>query len=287
MDDLRASNLIAEIQVAGNPDWQASGFGALWVATGSGASVERIDTTKNTVVASVAVDDPCLDLAVGFGSIWSPSCADDAVDRIDPVTERVVARIAIPGLPTDGEGQLVAALGSVWLFVDDAGSLVRIDPQTDRVAATYHVGDGGVSVVATTDALWAAEPGDSDVLQISPAGKVLRTIDVAQTPRFETAGEGAIWVLGQSDGNVTRIDPASGVVVATIAADLAGTGGCVASGGGFVWATLDGTPVTKIDAKTNRVVAQYFGDGGDCISYADGSVWLSNNGAGTVWRLRP
>ena len=47
---------------------------------------------------------------------------------IDPATNAVVATVPVGGVAGDGEGQLVAAFGSVWLFADNQGTLVRIDP---------------------------------------------------------------------------------------------------------------------------------------------------------------
>jgi streptogramin lyase len=116
---------------------------------------------------------------------------------------------------------------------------------------------------------------------------VLRTIPVGGSPRFAAAGEGGVWVLGQLAGELDRIDPGTGSVVANIAVEVPGSGGCVATGGGSVWITMPGTPVSRIDPATNKVAEQFAGAGGDCISFSDGSIWLSNNDAGTVWRIRP
>ena len=285
MDDLKADRLIAEIDVDGNPDWQVTADGALWVATGQ--SIVRINETSNAVVAAVDVRSPCLSLTAGFGSVWSPSCATHQVYRIDPATNAVVASIPVGGVAGDGEGQLVAAFGSVWLFTDDHGTLVRIDPKTNQVAATYTLGGNPVALVAAGDSLWATVPGSNAVLQIDQRGKVVRTIDVVTQPRFEAADKDAVWVLGQDQGDVSRIDPVSATVVATIPVEVPGSGGCVATGGGSVWITMPSTPFSRIDPKTNKVVEQFTGPGGDCISYGAGSVWLSNNDQGTVWRIRP
>lgn len=287
MDELRATRLIASISTGGNPDWQTSAAGARWVATGGTSTVARIDETTNAVVAAVEVHSPCLSLAAGAGSVWSPSCDDNAVDRIDPATNTVIASIAVPGLPPSGEGQLVFAFGSVWLFTNTPGVLIRIDPARNAIAGTYQVGGEPVALVATDTALWATDPNANTVLEISPTGTVLKSIAVGPSPRFIAAGEGGVWALTQGDGAVTRIDLGTGEVVATIQLEVPGQGGCIATGGGSVWVTMPGTPVSEIDATTNVVTAQFKGTGGDCIGYAAGSVWLSNNSFGQVWRIRP
>jgi virginiamycin B lyase len=286
MSDLESTRRLAEITTGGHPDWQATLDGDLWVALGD-QDVVRIDAASNAVIASVPVASPCLSLAAAYGSVWSPSCTGNEVDRIDPRTNTIVAHIPVAGIPGHGEGQVAAAFGSVWLFTDEEGTLGRINPTTNKVAATYPLGAAGISIVAAGDHLWATAPDAGAVLEIDTSGHVVATIPVGPGPRFIAAGEGGVWALNQGDGTVARIDPAMGRVVATVAAEVPGNGGCIATGGGSVWVTMPGTPVLRIDPMTNTVVEAFQGDGGDCISFAQGSVWLSNNGQGTVWRIKP
>jgi len=100
-------------------------------------------------------------------------------------------------------------------------------------------------------------------------------------------GEGAVWTLNQGDGSISRIDPKTNKVVATIDAGIPGDGGEIAAGEGSVWATVFGFPITRIDPATNKVVQQFVGAGGDAIRVGLGSVWLSNLEAGNVWRIDP
>ena len=93
--------------------------------------------------------------------------------------------------------------------------------------------------------------------------------------------------MNQSDGSVSRIDPGSGNVVATIPAKVPGEGGCIATGLGSVWVTMPETPVLRIDPKSNKVIERWTGGGGDCISVGFGSIWLSNHAVGNVWRIKP
>jgi YVTN family beta-propeller protein len=128
----------------------------------------------------------------------------------------------------------------------------------------------------------------STVERVDPsAGKVTAKIRVHPGPRFLAAGEGAVWVLNQSDGSVSRIDPHTSHVEATILVNVPGEGGCIAAGEGAVWVTMPGTPVSSIDPDKNVVTEQFTGVGGDCISTGFDSVWLSNHALGNVWRLSP
>jgi streptogramin lyase len=113
-------------------------------------------------------------------------------------------------------------------------------------------------------------------------------ITVAEGPRFSTVAVGSLWVLTQSDGNVTRIDPATNKVVAVIPVHVPGKGGEICFGGGFIWVTMDGNPVTRIDPVKNKVVDQYGNyPKADGIRYGFGSVWVSDHGKGELWRIDP
>jgi len=46
-------------------------------------------------------------------------------------------------------------------------------------------------------------------------------------------------------------------------------------------------PFSKIDPRTNAIIEQCKGVGGDCIGAGLGSVWLSNHDLHNVWRIRP
>jgi YVTN family beta-propeller protein len=116
---------------------------------------------------------------------------------------------------------------------------------------------------------------------------VVETIAVGKQPRFLAVGEGGVWTLNQGDGSVTRVDPKTNKVAATIEAGVPGPGGDIAAGEGSVWVTSFGFPISRIDPETNKVVQQFVGDGGDALRVGLGSVWLSNLRQHNVWRLDP
>jgi virginiamycin B lyase len=281
--------VIAQIDVGGAPqapDWQVSGFGSIWVANSAKGSIQRIDPRTNRVIAAIRVDDPCNGLAAGFGSVWAPGCADELVTRIDARTNKVVAQIHAH-IFSEGEGLIAAGGGGVWVVTADK-VLSRIDPSSNGIVAKVSVPKGSTSAVVGFGSVWVASYDTGTVVRVDPArNKTDATISVGPGPRFLAAGEGSIWVLNQKDGTVSRIDPATATVVATINAQLFGDGGCIAAGLGAAWVTLPGAPLTRIDAASGAVTEQFVGQGGDCLSVAFGSVWLSNHAFGNVWRIGP
>jgi hypothetical protein len=66
-------------------------------------------------------------------------------------------------------------------------------------------------------------------------------------------------------------------------------GGNIAFGEGYVWITQTGFPLTRIDPQTDkeRIVQQFWGEGGGLMTLVPGAIWLSNTGQGTVSRLDP
>ena len=75
---------------------------------------------------------------------------------------------------------------------------------------------------------------------------------------------------------MSRIDPLSNRVVATIEVGVPDPGGDSAVGESFVGVTAIGKPFSRIDPGSNRLVAQFVGEGGDALRIGHGSVWLAS-----------
>jgi len=117
--------------------------------------------------------------------------------------------------------------------------------------------------------------------------KVLGTIPVGPSPRFLAVGFDSVWVLNQGDGTVSRIDPVTNRVIATIQLEIPGAGGDIATGSGAVWVTNLGKPLSRVDPATNQVTAQFVGPGGDALRVGLGAVWLCSFGLQQLWRIDP
>jgi YVTN family beta-propeller protein len=269
-----------------NPDWFTTTRDGLWVTSSRSNVVTKIDASTNETGATVTVSHPCSGLAVGFGSLWIPSCGDHALVRADIKTGKIIASVAAG--PAQSEGGVTTGEGSVWLVTDKAGVLSRIDPRTNRVAATINIPSGSYNPLYAGGYVWVTSNEHSELIQVDPkTNRVVRTIPTGKNPRFLTFGDGSIWTLNQGDGTISRIDVKTATRVANIEAGIPGFGGEITFGFHSAWATLFGFPITRVDAKTNKVVAQWNGPGGDSIRAAHGSIWLTNYKTGDVWRFAP
>jgi DNA-binding beta-propeller fold protein YncE len=233
----------------------------------------------------ITLEKPCSGLAFAFGSLWIPSCGSHNLVRADARTGAIQATIAAS--PADSEGGITTGAGSVWLVTSASSELDRIDPSTNAVVARIQLPKGSFNPIYAGDSVWVASNEGNSLVRVDPStNKIIGSTPIGPKPRFLTVGEGSVWVLNQGDGTVSRVEASSGKLLATIPAGIPGLGGEIAYGGGSVWATVFGYPITRIDPAKNKVVQQWVGKGGDSIRYAHGSVWLTFLSGAKVWRLK-
>jgi virginiamycin B lyase len=276
----------AVFSLPGVPDWLAVDD-HVWVSNSPKHTVHQLDPKTNTVLATIPVGQhPCSGLAAAFGSLWVPNCGDKTVSRVSLKDAKVEATLPF-GVP-DSEGGIAAGAGSLWLMTDKNGTLTRIDPATNKAVAEIFVAPGSYTVAFGEQAVWVTSTEKSVLTRVNARTNVVEhTIPVGPKPRFLAVGEGSVWTINQGDGSISRVDVKTNKVVATIEAGIPGNGGEIAVGDGSVWVTSFEFPITRIDASTNKVVQQFYGEGGDAIRFGLGSVWLSNLRAANVWRLDP
>jgi ABC-type branched-subunit amino acid transport system substrate-binding protein/predicted Ser/Thr protein kinase len=193
-------------------------------------------------------------LAAGEGSLWALGLDGTTLLRVDPATNEVEKRFRLDRRAAD----IAAGAGAVWLKAD--GKLSRMDPRTGAILSTTKLPSGG------------EYPGDVP----------------AQNWGYPqvAVGSGAVWVINENR-TVSRVDPATGKVVARINVDAV----TLAAGREGVW-FLSGDEtrlVGSIDPRTNRlgqkikVGAQHL----SAVAVGDGGVWASAEGDGLVWRIDP
>jgi streptogramin lyase len=276
----------AKIALGGSPDWIAIDTD-VWVSNKPKNSVMRLNRQTKTLVQTITgFHKPCSGLAVGFGALWVPNCGDQTLARVDLTTGHILQ--TIPVNIADSEGGLTVGDGSVWVLTKDKSSLARIDPQSNSTSSIINVPDGCYTPAFGFGSVWVSCTKQNTVLRVDPkTNSIANTIPVGPEPRFLTVSEDAVWTLNQGDGTVTRISPANNTVAATIELGIPGPGGDISAGEGSVWATSFGFPISRIDPKTNRVVQQFVGEGGDAIRAGNGELWLSNYKSGVEWKLNP
>lgn len=276
----------AIIRVGRTADWVATGDGAVWVGSTGPNAVSRIDPRTNTLIATIRLPgNPCAGLALGARALWVPLCAKpNTLARVDLHTREVTLVAGIG--PADREGGITTSPDSVWLIVDRSATLARIDPTSNHVRQTVHVPSGSFNPLYSAGQIWITRADGAAVTAVDAAtGTISTTLRSGPGPRFLTSGGGAVWTLNQGDGSLTRIDTKTMRVIQTIPLGTPGHGGDIKFGGGMVWTTMEGIPLTVVDGKTGRVLCQWAGPGGDSLGIDHDAIWLTNYGAGTISRL--
>ena len=123
---------------------------------------------------------------------------------------------------------------------------------------------------------------------------MVEAITVGSNPGRLAVGEGGVWTLNRGDAGgtgpraatVSRVDPKTNKVVATIPVGDLDPAAEIAAGEGSVWISAPGVPITRIDPRTNRAVQRFTGEGGGAILVAHGSLWVAA-GAQKTLRLDP
>ena len=277
----------AKIHTGGDPDWLAVGFGSIWVSVPKNDEVVRINPVNNAIQARIKVPgEPCYGIGIGKTHAWVWTCKGQTLARIRP-WDNVVDRTIPVHIAPHGEGAIAVAHNSVWFVGNDDGHSSQLVRLTGSAPQKTGVGADSAVVNAAFGSIWVTSSGEDKVYRVDPMDlKVTAMISVPAGPRFTTIGGGAIWVLSQSDGSVSRIDPLRNKVVAGIQAGVPGAGGDIAYGGGYLWVAAAGTPVSRIDPQSNKVLDQYGNyKGADAVRYGFGSVWVSDHVKGDVWRI--
>jgi hypothetical protein len=191
-------------------------------STGTPELAATIQMPRGTVAGGIAV---------GAGSVWvgvtpTQSGGQAALVRIDPSTNTISGSLELPHAPF--REQIAPTDDAIWIAVD--GQIQRVDPVSMDVIASIPIPGGAASaVVADATGVWAADPGDHEIVRIDPGtNSIAARIPVGNAisgyADHLRLGFGSVWVVGptlvnsntENGGNVVRIDEASDVVQARI-----------------------------------------------------------------------
>jgi DNA-binding SARP family transcriptional activator/ABC-type branched-subunit amino acid transport system substrate-binding protein/streptogramin lyase len=185
------------------------------------------------------------------------------------------------------------------------GNAGALDPRTGELLATIPLGTSPTSIAVGEGSVWVLDADDRTVSQIDPRKRALvRTFSTGSTPTDLAVGAGAIWIgngVPQArtalPESVSRFDPESAVVGGTIPLSRANGAALVwvprgdlrphvAVTDAAVWVVNPDLSVSRIDPRTNRVVAGVAGVRAVSIAAGEGEVWVVND-QGEVVEIDP
>jgi branched-chain amino acid transport system substrate-binding protein len=237
-------------------------------ATNHQDAVAAIEASGSSVDSYIGVGTTPRNLAFGEGGLWILNADDRTVSRIDPESKEITKTFAIGTTPTE----IAVGAGAVWIgngpakeqasLGNSTVSISRIDPDS----------------AAVTHKLVLPRPRSKAYLSSSAYGVGQMAI-----------GAGAVWAINP-DLTVSRIDPATGKLLATITDTAITPSSAIAAGKEGVWVIGQGASVTRIDERRNRTgqtirfVATPYLSG---IAVGGGAVWATVPEDGVVWRIEP
>jgi DNA-binding SARP family transcriptional activator/DNA-binding beta-propeller fold protein YncE len=209
---------------------------------------------------------------------------------------------------------LIAALGALVLVAAGAAALLRgiggheearaagalaLDPETGKVVASVPLGTSPSAVAVGEGSVWIVDADDRTVSQIDPKTRTaVRTFSTSATPTDVAVGAGGVWIGNAPSAgsllptSVTRLDPETGLVVATIELPPPPGGNLFSVIAGFsrqhiaaaedaVWVINPDLTVSRIDPRSNRIVAGIDDVRAESIAAGDGDVWITEGARAT------
>lgn len=206
--------------------------------------------------------------------------------EIFSINEQAVAKIILDGSP-----DFLAADGDdVWILNIDR--VEKLSVKSPKPVITVAV-SGACGVMAIGfDALWVASFREQSVYRIDKnTGEILGCVPCGiSDPDGEISlaiGDGSVWILSDSEGILTRIDPRKNSIAANIS--VLPRSFCAVYGYNAVWITnTDSNSIQRIDPVTNSVAATIpVGKKPWFLAAGENGIWTLNQVDGTVSRIDP
>jgi YVTN family beta-propeller protein len=242
------------------------------------------------VEKAVAVGGTPFGVTLAGGSLFAGNFDAGTFTRFDATSGAPQSSVDAGGAATS----VAAAADAVWGASFGRSQVVRLDTGT-RIT----VGPGPEGLTYGFGALWTANkgcldpsfecPGNGSVTRVDPVTGATRDIPVGKEPRYVTAGPTGVWVTSFYSNTLSRIDPATGVVSATVPGPN-GPGGVVEAFGSVWVAGYTLAEIWRYDPATLKVTAKVklpAAAGPEDLDAGGGALWSANSEAGTVSRIDP
>jgi virginiamycin B lyase len=274
---------------------------------------QRLDGSKNTAgsgcrswpqtfaastIKTLIMKLPLLSILITF--LYASAHAQQDSIREVPITEAAIATLKIEGYP-----DFLAADGKdVW--ITNKKKVEKLSLGHSTPVLTVAISQPCGAMVTGFGSLWVANCSDKAIYRFDlKSGNVIASIVTGLASEYGelslAAGDGSVWVLSDSAGILTRINPQTNTIQATI--KVKPFSYCAAFGYGAVWITncgqiqyhrngevtaRDPGSVQKIDPKTNQVVATIpVGFAPNFLAAGENGIWILNQVDGSVSRINP
>jgi virginiamycin B lyase len=199
---------------------------------------------------------------------------------------------AIETIKLDGYPDFLAADGNdVW--VTNIGKVQKLSANSKTPVLSVAIPAPCGAPIVAEGYLWIVSCKDRSIYKIDHlTGKVNAIIPLnISDPGGEISlafGDGSLWILTDSAGTLSRIDPISNTIIKNIKVNK--NSYCATFGYNSVWITTSEDPgfVQRIDPKTNKVVCTVpVGPNPRFLAAGENGVWTLNQKDGTISHIDP
>lgn len=243
-----------------------------------------------------------LDVAVDEQAVWVSTLGENSgkLFQIDPRSNSIASETSVGFFPRS----IAVTGGSIWVANNPGdGSnrqgiqnrVFRVESVTNKISATIDV-DAPEDVIVGEGSVWVANSGGNVFRVDVSRNEIVARITIGGRGAVSLAsGSGSIWSVASGEGSsseISRIDPLTNTVAASISIDGGGPFGKIASTGHSIWVTKPVVrpgigEVVQIDPTTNRIVGEPIEIPSPADVAVDGkSIWFSSS-QGTIVRLEP
>jgi DNA-binding beta-propeller fold protein YncE len=213
--DTTIGQVIRTIKLGGRPVGIAVTADGVWVADNAGSTVTRLDPGTGQPNATVRVSANPLGFAQVDRDLWVFSQSEQRATVLDSRTATVSRTVSLPGL---GAGYPDVAAGAIWV-PDLAGttrSVWRLDPASGQVTRRVATGTHPAEIAFGFGAGWATDEEGITRFDPNTGTQQARVTGLGrQLDGIATTAE-AVWVVSIADNQLSKIDPATNRMTATL-----------------------------------------------------------------------
>ena len=225
-------------------------------------------------------------VVIAVAAVFALSLRDDTspfepavntVMALDPSDASVVTGAAVGAVPL----AVGADDTSVWVTNSGSGNVTKVDPTGDLDPLTLAVDPPGApGAVAVGDGTaWVTIDGDTGaaVDQFAANATTPKRTDLAPGVAGIAYGDGIVWITNNINGDLYRLDPATGGTQRRFHLEDGGGLEGVAVGGGYVWVAdgLQHHALLRVDPGTGEVKPIELSGDPHGVAFEGGSIWVS------------
>jgi hypothetical protein len=281
---------VKSIPVGTNPATVATGREGVWV--GSNEGLDLIDTDRRRKKGTrVVTPEPVYAIALSKDRVWATLRDKGQLIAIDRRRRRIVGDPISFG---SASADVTVGGGAVWVnnFKDRYdGNISRIDP-CSRSVQRIPVEGTATAVKFAADSVWVSNENRAALIRVSPeAREAVETVDGVDDPQDIAFDGRQLWVNEYTPLRIGRVDPQKPEGMKVVGTLPGGPDpGAIGVSRDAVWQPLYGNSrLRRVLKRRERsvVTADVQLRSPTDIAFADGLIWIPNNGADYVAAIRP